>query len=77
MTISKRTKGRQSSDPKNILVRDNARRKNVPLWRVAEAYGKSEARFSVMLRHELPDVVQSELCDLIDQIAKERGNDNV
>ena len=64
-------RGRKSTTNKNIRVREEARLKNVTLWRLAEAYGISEAKFSVMLRHELPKETQRELIDLVNRIAKE------
>lgn len=72
--ISRNVRGRKPTVKNNVRVRDTARMNNVPLWRVAEEYGLSEAKFSVMLRHELPEETQEELISLIEKIAEERAS---
>lgn len=74
--VSRRVRGRPSCTQKNLRVRESARKHNVALWQVAERYGLSEAKFSVMLRHELPEDNQAELVTLIDEIAAERDGSN-
>lgn len=71
--ISRNVRGRKPAEKRNVRVRDTARIKNVTLWRLAEEYGLSEAKFSVMLRHELPEEKQEELVSLIEKIAEERA----
>lgn len=71
--IPRETRGRKSTTNNNIRVRTRAKEKHVALWQVAEEYGKSESKFSIMLRHELPEDTQNELISIIDRIANERS----
>ena len=75
--ISRNVRGRKQMIKTNVRVRDTARMKNVPLWRLAEEYGLSEAKFSTMLRHELPDETQTELVSLIEKIANDTAKSTI
>ncbi len=62
-----------SSQPKaNQSIRNRAKEKHVPLWMIANEIGKSESRFIVMLRFELPKEDQDFLISVIDKIADNR-----
>lgn len=74
--ISKSLRGRKSTTNANIRVRDKARENRVALWQVAEEYGLSESKFSIMLRHELSEDTQNELISIIDRIADKRHDEH-
>ncbi len=50
----------------NEKIRLYARKKGVPLWKVAEKIGVSEATFNRRLRHELPTEETDRLIAVID-----------
>ena len=74
MKESRFSNGRHCATHENVTVRDHARKKGVPLWLIAERYGVSDTKFSVMLRRDLPAETQDELVSIIDEIARERKN---
>ncbi len=57
---------------KNLDIREYARNKGVPFWRIAERYGgMADSNFSRMLRHELPDDKKAEIKAIIDDLTAE------
>ena len=56
----------------NYAVRDEARRKKVPFWKIADALEISEATFTRRMRYELPDNEREKILSIIDRIAAER-----
>ena len=59
---------------RNELIRSEAKRRKVKLWRIAEALGIQDSNFSRMLRHELPEARQSEILRIIEDLAQEQGD---
>lgn len=53
----------------NSELRENARRANVPLWRLAAEIGISEPTMTRKLRRELPDAEREKLLRIIDELA--------
>ena len=74
--MERRGRGKPPVSKANVCIRKKSVETGIPLWMVAEALGKPESRFSVMLRHELPEETQSEIIATIEQLAKERGEQN-
>lgn len=56
----------------NDDVRTEARRARVPLWRIADALGVSEATFTRMMRKKLSEDKRSQIMSII---AKEEKHD--
>ena len=56
---------------KNIRIREEAKKRNVPLWRIAEANGMADYAFSRKLRHELPKDEQDEIIRSIQTLAEQ------
>ena len=64
----------------NEAIRKAARNANVPLWRVGEALGVSEATVTRMLRHELDDARKESINGVIRNLSEGRncdGNEEV
>ncbi len=59
----------------NAIVRDTLRKNGVYQWQLAERIGVGEVRLSRMLRQELPIQKQFELVGKIQEIVKERDQD--
>ncbi|MBQ8922116.1 MAG: hypothetical protein IJ060_08160 [Oscillospiraceae bacterium] len=57
----------------NCAVRERAKARGVYLWEIAQALGKSEPTVIRMLRIELSEERQTELLQIIDQIAERRN----
>ena len=55
----------------NATIRNEAKRRNVRLWQIAEALGVQESFFSKKLRKELPQDEQEKILIIIDNLAKE------
>lgn len=55
----------------NATIRNEAKRRNVRLWQIAEALGVQESFFSKKLRKELPQDEQEKILNIIDTLAKE------
>lgn len=55
----------------NATIRNEAKRRNVRLWQIAEALGVQESFFSKKLRKELPQDEQEKILIIIDTLAKE------
>lgn len=55
----------------NETIKTRAKEKGVKLWEIADALKISDANFSRILRHELPDSKQIFVLQLIDEIAEE------
>lgn len=58
---------------RNKKIKDYAREKKVPLWRIAERYkgGITDSYFSKLLRKKFTDEEEKEIISIIDDIAKE------
>lgn len=56
---------------KNEKVRDSAKRNKIPIWRIAQELGISEATMTRRLRVELPATECAIICEIIDRLAKE------
>ncbi len=50
---------------KNLDIREYARNKGIPFWRIAEKYGMADSNFSRMLRHEVPEERKPKLGQLL------------
>ena len=57
---------------KNLDIREYARNKGIPFWRIAEKYGMADSNFSRMLRHEVPEEKKTEIRSIIDELAAEQ-----
>ena len=57
---------------KNLDVREYARNRNIPFWRIAEKYGMADSNFSRMLRHELPEDKKTEIRAIVDELVAEQ-----
>ncbi|MBR3344540.1 MAG: hypothetical protein IKG34_10130 [Solobacterium sp.] len=58
----------------NIKIRQALRYHSVPVWKLADAYGKSENTMYRIFRHELPASEQERIIQMIEKIAKERSD---
>lgn len=54
----------------NEKIREESYKKRVPLWKVADHYGKSYSWIIQKLRHELSNEEQAEMLTAIEEIAK-------
>lgn len=54
---------------RNLRVRKKSQENSIPLWRIAQALGVSEATMTRRLRIELPEEEQARLCSIIDELA--------
>lgn len=52
----------------NIDIREAARRKRIPLWKIADALGITDSSFSRMLRHELSEDKKQHIRKIIDEL---------
>lgn len=59
----------------NAIVRDTLRKNGVYQWQLASSIGVSEVKLSRMLKNELPIGKQFELVGKIQEIVKERDQD--
>ena len=59
-------------DKANRKVRDESVKNHVPLWMVADYYGKSYSWIIQKLRHELSAAEQSEMVNAIHEISERR-----
>lgn len=57
--------------PNNQEIRKTAKTRGVRLWQVGERLGMSDANFSRMLRHELPQEKQKEILRIINHLSKQ------
>lgn len=55
----------------NREIRDEAKRRGVFLWQVAERCGVNDGNFSRKLRRELPPAEKEKIMGIIAQLAKE------
>lgn len=53
----------------NKEIREAATEAGVYLWRIAEELGISDARFSVRLRHELPEAEKLRVLAIIEKLS--------
>ena len=63
--------GESKTTMKNIRIREEAKNRNVPLWRIAEANGMADYAFSRKLRHELPKDEQEKIIRSIQTLAEQ------
>ena len=63
--------GDSKTTMKNIRIREEAKNRNVPLWRIAEANGMADYAFSRKLRHELPQDEQDKIIRSIQTLAEQ------
>lgn len=58
---------------RNTTIKEYAKRKNVPLWMIAERYrgGITDSYFSRILRRKFSDDEEKEILSIIDVIATE------
>lgn len=54
----------------NKDIREKARNSGVRLWQIADALGIQESFFSKKLRKELSDEEQTQILNIIDDLAK-------
>ena len=47
---------------------------DVPIWRVADAFGITDGYFSKRLRHSFTDEEAKRLLEIIDKLKKEKAN---
>lgn len=55
----------------NREIRDEAKRRGVFLWQVADRYGLNDGNFSRKLRKELPPEEKEKILGIIAQLAQE------
>ena len=55
----------------NLLIRQTAKAKKVPLWAVADRMNISEPTMTRKLRHELPPEETEKILALIGELARE------
>ena len=53
----------------NDIIRKKARENRVPIWKIAQALGVSEATMTRRLRIELPAEERDAVCSIIDAIS--------
>lgn len=53
----------------NMDLREYARKKKVPFWRIAEKYGLADSNFSRMLRHELTENEKARIKLIVDELS--------
>lgn len=53
----------------NDDIRTKARNSHVPLWKIADALGVSEATFTRMMRRELPKDKHAQIMSIIEKEA--------
>lgn len=53
----------------NQVIRTAARKARVPLWKIADALGISEATFTRMMRRELPKDKHDQIMSIIEKEA--------
>lgn len=58
---------------KNVKIRQALRSYSIPIWQLADAYGKAESTMYRLFRHELPEAEQEKMIRLIEEIVKERS----
>lgn len=58
---------------RNEKIKNYAKEKKVPLWRIAERYrgGVTDSYFSRLLRKKFTDEEEKEIMSIIDNISKE------
>ena len=59
----------------NNEIRLYAKGAGVPLWRLADHLGISEATLTRMLRRELPEDEKRQILNIIDELAKEEQHE--
>ena len=60
------------AEMRNLDIRENAKKKNVKLWQIAEKLGYAhDTAFSKALRHELTEEKKTEIFKIIDELAAE------
>ena len=57
---------------KNEDIRNEAKRRSVKLWMIAEAMNMNDGNFSRKLRHELSQDEKQRIFEIIDKLAAER-----
>lgn len=57
----------------NFRIKQALRYHAVPVWKLADVYGKAESTMYRLFRHELPDSEQERIIQMIEKIAKERN----
>lgn len=55
--------------PLNADIKEEAKRRGVNLWRIADALGINDGNLSRKLRHELPAEEKEEILAIIDRLA--------
>ncbi len=58
----------------NMNLRRTAKAAKVPLWRIAEVLGISEATMTRKLRRELPEKEKQQILGIIEHLAMEESN---
>lgn len=58
----------------NMNLRRTAKAAKVPLWRIAEVLGISEATMTRKLRRELPEKEKQQILGIIELLAMEESN---
>ncbi len=53
----------------NNKIRESAKRANVPLWKIADALGVSEATMTRSLRRELSAQKEAEILSIIERLS--------
>ena len=56
-------------------IKQAARMRNVPIWKIADKYGKAESTMYRLMRHELPPEEEERILSIIDEIAEGEKNE--
>lgn len=56
----------------NKEIRNEAKKKGVKMWQIAEIYGVNDGNFSRKLRHELPEGEKNKILAIIDELHNKR-----
>lgn len=56
----------------NQEIRNEAKKKGIKMWQIAEIYGVNDGNFSRKLRHELPEGEKNKILAIIDELHNKR-----
>ena len=59
---------------KNTDIRESAKQAGVRLWEIAERLGMNDGNFSRKLRKELSSQEREKIMEIINELAKEKGD---
>lgn len=67
------TKGRQYSKESNKRIREELKKRNLPIWKLADYFNVSESAIYAWLRHEMPEEKQEYIISVIESKVATEG----